>query len=170
MKAELMRLRTELKRAVQVTMEGEVSASVAHELNQPLGAILNNAQAATRLLNSETPPLKEVRAALDDIVADDTRAAEIVRSVRELFRSGPRHRANIEVSAIFTEIDRLACSNARQAGASLKTEIVTPLPLIRGDKTQLIQGILNLVLNAFDAVSYNHDTPAEVVLHACGRT
>jgi len=169
-KSELMQLRNDLKWAARAETNAKISASIAHELNQPLGTILNNAQAARRLLNSENPRLQEVRTALDDIITDDKRAADLVRNVRNLFRPGDRPDTILEVPTLFTEVERLTHSNARAKQASLEIEISRPLASIRGDQTQLIQAILNLVLNALDAVSQNRNRPAEVVLHACGRT
>ncbi len=165
--AEIRRLSEELRQVSQVVTMGELTASLAHELNQPLGAILNNARAARRLLASKTPDLTEVDAALDDIIRDDARAVEIVRDVRAMFQRGEAKTSSVDVKELLLDVKRIVSGDARMKNISLMIELPDFLPLVRGDKTHLTQAVLNLTLNAFDSVCES-DGPREVALRAGG--
>jgi C4-dicarboxylate-specific signal transduction histidine kinase len=111
--AEIYRLSEELRRASQVMTMGELTASLAHELNQPLGAILNNAKAARRLLAAQIADLIEIDAALDDTIRDDARAVDIVRNVRATFQRGEAKMAPVDVRQLLLEVARIANGDAR---------------------------------------------------------
>src|ERR1700735_2801587 len=104
--AEIRRLSEELRKASQVVTMGELTASLAHELNQPLGAILNNARALRRLLASKSPDLTEIDGAVNDIIRDDARAVEIVRNVRAMFRRGEAKMSSVDVKELLVEVNR----------------------------------------------------------------
>jgi signal transduction histidine kinase len=163
--AEMHRLSEELRKASQVVTMGELSASLAHELNQPLTAIRNNSQAALELLTAKSPDLKEVALALEDIVRDDARAAETIRSVRALFQRGETKIASVDVKELLLDVNRIVSADARMKNISLSLEVPDSLPGVRGDRTHLTQAVLNLVLNAFDSVC-DTDGPREVGLLA----
>lgn len=162
---EIRRLSEELRQVSQVVTMGELTASLAHELNQPLGAILSNARAARRLLASRIPDLTEVDSALDDIIRDDARAVEIVRDVRAMFQRGQARTSSVDVKELLLDVNRIVSADARMKNISLMTEIPDSLRPVRGDKTHLTQAVLNLVLNAFDSVCET-DGPREVRLLA----
>src|SRR5271165_5172128 len=131
--AKIRNLAEELRQVSQaVTME-QLTASLAHELNQPLGAILNNASAARRLLAAETPDLTEVDNALDDIIHDNARAVEIVRNVRAMFQRGEAKTSSVDVKELLLGVNRIVRSEARIKDISLSMEVPDSLPLVRGD-------------------------------------
>jgi signal transduction histidine kinase len=166
--AKIRLLSEELRQVSQVVTMGELTASLAHELNQPLGAILNNASAARRLLASKTPDLAEIDGALDDIIRDDSRAVETVRNVRAMFQRGEAKTASVDIKELLLDVNRIVSADARMKNISLLMQVPDSLPLVRGDKTHLMQAVLNLVLNAFDSVCES-DGPREVGLLAGGK-
>src|SRR5271163_1193921 len=163
--AEIRRLSEELRHVSQVVTMGELTASLAHELNQPLAAIRNNSQAALHLLAAKSPDLMEVVHALEDIVRDNTRAADTVRSVRALFQRGETKMSAVDVKEILLDVNRIVRPDAKMKNISMSINAPDSLPLARGNKTHLTQAVLNLVLNAFDSVCETHG-PREVGLLA----
>jgi signal transduction histidine kinase len=121
--AEIRRLSEELRQAAQVMTMGELTASLAHELNQPLGAIFNNAKAARRLLAAKRPDLAEIDAALDDIVRDDARAVDIVKNVRAMFQRGEAKMASVDVSQLLHDVARIVNTDARMKEISWSLEL-----------------------------------------------
>jgi signal transduction histidine kinase len=163
--AEIHRLSEELRQVSQVVTMGELTASLAHELNQPLGAILNNARALRRLLASKTLDLSEIESAVDDIISDDARAVETIRNVRAMFQRGAAKTSSVDVKELLLDVNRIVGTDARTKNIRLMTEIPDSLPLVVGDKGHLMQAVLNLVLNAFDSVC-DGDGPREVGMRA----
>jgi signal transduction histidine kinase len=163
--AEIRRLSEELRRASQVMTMGELTASLAHELNQPLGAILNNAKAARRLLGAKTPDVAEVEAALDDIIRDDARAVDIIKSVRALFQRSEEKVETVDIRQLLLDVAGIVGSDARTKEISWSVEVPDVVPLVRGHKTHLTQAVLNLVVNAFESVC-DDEGPREVILCA----
>ena len=149
---ETRRLRQEMAHISRVTTVGVLTASLAHELNQPLTAILNNAQVAQRFLDADVLNVAELREILTDIVADDKRAADMIRRLRFLLKKGELDYVSLDVNDLVTEVARLARSDAALRHISLRLETARGLPRVRGDRVQLQQVVLNLVLNALDAM------------------
>jgi signal transduction histidine kinase len=163
--AEIRRLSEELRQTSQVMAMGELTASLAHELNQPLGAILNNAKAVRRLLTAKTPDLAEINEALEDIIRDDGRAVDIVKNVRAMFRRGEGKMSAVNVQELLLDVARIVSADARTKRISWSTELPDSPALVRGDHTHLTQAVLNLVMNAFDSVCDN-EGPRKVTLLA----
>ena len=138
-------------------MLGQLSGSIAHELNQPLTAILSNAQAALRFLKAESPDLGELREILGDIVSNDIRAGDIIRRLRALFERGEAKMEPLDINEIIREVLRLLHSDLVSRNVGVATDLEFGLPAIRGDRVQLQQLLLNLALNACEAMT---DTPA----------
>jgi C4-dicarboxylate-specific signal transduction histidine kinase len=151
--AETRRALGELAHRDRVAAVGELASSLAHELNQPLAAILANAQAARRWLATGAPSLAEVREVLDDIIADDQRAAEVIRRMRDLLRKGEPRRDVVDVNEVVRETTRLVRNDAMLRAASITVETAPELPTIRGDAVQLQQVLLNLLVNGLHAVT-----------------
>ncbi|VWC69444.1 two-component regulatory system, sensor kinase protein [Burkholderia lata] len=149
---ELHRNRQELAHLTRVSALGELAGSLAHELNQPLTAILSNAQAAQRFIDADPIDLSEVRETLNDIVADNCRAGEIIGRIRALVRKGDVDLQLLDIGGVVRDVVVLVHSDAVLRGIRTALDIDDALPVVRGDKVQLQQVVLNLLLNAFDAV------------------
>lgn len=149
---EMQRLRQELAHIGRVSAMGELTASLAHELNQPLTAILNNARVAQGFLAAQVVDAGEMREILNDIVADDKRAADVIRRLRLLLKKGDLDYVWLELNEIVTEVARLVMSDAAIRNVSMRLDLAPDLPRVRGDRVQLQQVVLNLVLNGLDAM------------------
>jgi PAS domain-containing protein len=154
---EAGRLREDLAHLTRVSTLGELAASLAHELNQPLTAILANVQAAQMLMKRPSPDLDEVREILSEVVTDDKRAGEVIRRLGSLFKKGKGERLPLDVNELIGEVLRLLRHDIVLRGASLRTDLGTDLPLVEGDRIQLQQVVLNLAVNGLDAM---RDQPA----------
>lgn len=149
---EARRLRDELAHVARVSTLSELSGSLAHELNQPLGAILRNAEAAEILLQSPTPDLAELRAIVADIRADDQRAAAIIERTRAMLKGKTLELQSVSLPALARDVLALARADAGTRRVTLEFAVPEGLPPVRGDRVQLSQVLLNLVVNAMDAV------------------
>ncbi|SEB15786.1 sensor histidine kinase [Paraburkholderia sartisoli] len=150
---ELHRNRQELAHLTRVSTMGQLASSLAHELNQPLTAILSNVQAAQRFMAADPIDLDEVREILNDIVQDDYRASEVIRRIRAVVRKGDLEVAPLHLACEIRDVVVLMRSDAIVRGMRVVLDIDGDLPPVRGDKVQLQQVILNLLLNAFDAMN-----------------
>jgi PAS domain S-box-containing protein len=142
----------ELAHANRVTTMGELSASIAHEVNQPIAATVTNAQAALRWLRAQPPDLDEVRASLSRIVEDGKRAGNVISGIRALINKVPPRKERFDLNEAILEMIMLTRSEVFKHGILLRTELAPGLPGVDGDRTQLQQVILNLVLNAVEAM------------------
>ena len=150
---ELQRQRDELAHVTRVATLGEMSASMVHELNQPLAAILNNARAAELFLERDPPELQEAREALQDIVSDDLRAGEVIRRLRAYVVKGDIKSEPIQVNELVNDVLSLVRNDADLHKLKIKTELAPELPEVQGDPVQLQQVLMNLVLNGGQAMS-----------------
>ncbi|WP_437627224.1 hybrid sensor histidine kinase/response regulator [Sorangium sp. So ce1151] len=150
---KVQKAQDELAHLNRVSAMSELAASLAHELSQPLAAILSNAQAAERLLAHAPPDIAEARAALADIMADDRRAGQVIQRMRAMLRKGELSVAALDLDALIREVVRLMTSAALLAGTTVRIELAPGLPRVRGDGIQLQQVLLNLLVNALDAVA-----------------
>jgi C4-dicarboxylate-specific signal transduction histidine kinase len=141
-----------LAHASRVATLGEISASIAHEVNQPLAAIVANGQACLRFLGRQTPDLNYVRGAIEWIVKDGNRAGEVIRRVRGLMKKADIQKAELGVNEIVREVAALLQRELVAQNVTLRFELASDMPPIVGDRIQLQQVIINLVVNAVDAM------------------
>src|SRR5271167_113827 len=147
--------RDELVHLARITTLNEFSNSLAHELNQPLAIILTNAQAAQRLLAQSPPDLAEARDILTDIVSEDQRAGEVIRRLRSLLKHGQSQLLPLSVNTIVEDALRIAHSELIGRGITVHTALAESIPKVAGDRIQLQQVLLNLILNACEAMAAN---------------
>ena len=151
--AETALQRVEIEHLMRVSVLGELSGSIAHEINQPLTAILSNAQAALHLLARNSPDLAEVRDALQDIVHEDNRAGEVIHRLRSLLKKGERKMEYVNINDLVRSTVSLLHSELIGRDISLRLDLDQAPFLARGDSVQLQQVLLNLVMNAMDAMA-----------------
>ena len=149
---EAARQRNEMAHLSRVTMLGELSGSIAHELNLPLSAILCNAQAAQRILANGYADLAEVREILNDIVSEDKRAGEVIRHLRLWLKKGEVHQHSLRINEVVQDVLKLIRSDLVNQKVTVDCELARNLPTVTGDPVQLQQVLLNLVVNACDAM------------------
>jgi C4-dicarboxylate-specific signal transduction histidine kinase len=145
--------RSALRHMTRVSMLGQLSASIAHQLNQPLAAILGNAEAARKMLARETIDVVELREICDDIVADDNRAAEVIRRLGALYRRGDVKTEPFDLNELIRETLELLRAEMLIRHVTPRADLAPALPVVDGGRVQLQQVLLNLVLNAADAMS-----------------
>jgi PAS domain S-box-containing protein len=162
--AHLRDTQMELAHANRVTTTGQLAASIAHEVSQPISAALTNANAARRWLSAEPLDLEEVRQALDRIIRDGGRASDIIARIRALVRKAPPLNDQLDINETILEVIALTRSELRRSGTSLQTQLAEGVPLISGDRVQLQQVMLNLILNAVEAMSGSSTTVRELLI------
>jgi C4-dicarboxylate-specific signal transduction histidine kinase len=150
---ERERLQLELAHANRVMTMGQLTASIAHEVNQPIAAIVTNAQAALRWLGRQPPDLGEVRESLDYIVRDGNRAGDVITRIRALIKKAPARKDSLDINEAVREVIVLTRGEAAKNGVSLQTQFASGLPPVQGDRVQLQQVLLNLIVNAIEAMS-----------------
>jgi predicted ATPase/signal transduction histidine kinase/GAF domain-containing protein len=163
---ELHETQGELAHAMRVTSLGELTASIAHEVNQPLGAVMFNAEATLSWLDGGSPNIEEARAALRRIVRDGTRAGEVIRRIRALANKTDTKMAPLDLNEVLSEALTFVQHELLSSRVALRVEQTRTLPLILGDKVQLQQVVLNLVVNAIEAMQSITDRPRELVLRS----
>jgi signal transduction histidine kinase len=151
--AEAALQRQEVAHLMRVSTLGELSGAIAHEINQPLTAILSNAQAALELLAGKSPDLAEVRDVLQDIVHEDNRAGEVIQRLRNLLRKGERKFEPVDVNDLVNSTIALLHSELIGRNIEVRLDLADTLPATSGDPVQLQQVLLNLIMNAMDAMA-----------------
>jgi signal transduction histidine kinase len=151
MEVEKRDMRREIEHAGRVTAMGEVAAGLAHELRQPLTAIMSNAQAAKRFLTSDNPDMDEVREIIDDIIADNQRAADVMSRLRDFMKKNEMERGPVDVREVIEDVVALLRSDFVLKNIELKLEF-DEVPKIVADRVQLQQVLLNLIMNASESM------------------
>src|SRR5712675_3156264 len=149
----LREAQTELAHVNRVTTMGQLAASIAHEVNQPIAGVVTNADAALRWLGHRPPDLEKVQYSLDEIIKDGNRAGDVIGRIRALIKNVPPRKDRLEINEAILEIIALTHGEAVKNSVSLQTQLAAGLPLIQGDRVQLQQVILNLIVNAVEAMS-----------------
>jgi signal transduction histidine kinase len=147
----------ELTRVARLTTLGTMAASIAHEINQPLAAIVAHGNAAQRWLSSAHPDLDEARASLKSIINDGHRASQVIGSVRAMFQKGQREKAECPLNDVIEDAFRLVHSELRKQEVSVRTELLAELPHVVADRVQLLQVFMNLTRNALEAMEAVRD-------------
>ena len=155
-------MQMELAHANRVATMGQLTASIAHEVTQPIAATVINAQTALRWLGSSH--LDEVQQALTRIVDDGVRAAEVINRVRALMKKAPPRKDRLEINGVILEIIELTHGEAVKHGVSVLTELADLLPAVEGDRIQLQQVLLNLIVNALEAMGAANEGPKELLV------
>jgi PAS domain S-box-containing protein len=148
----LREAQAELAHVTRVATLGELATSIAHEINQPLAGVVTNGQACLRWLGREVPDLAEARAAVERIIRDGNRAGEVIARIRALVRKAAPQKTRLAINDVIAEVIALADSELRRHGVALHTDLAADLPLVLGDRIQLQQVLLNLLLNGMEAL------------------
>jgi PAS domain S-box-containing protein len=154
----------ELAHANRVTTMGQLTGSIAHEVNQPIAATVASAQAALRWLARQSPDLDKVRQLLTQIVKNSTRAGEVIQRIRELIKKAPPRQDLLEINEPIREVIGLTRAEAMKNRVSIRTDLADGLPPVRGDRVQLQQVMLNLILNAIEALSSVSDGARDILI------
>jgi len=162
--AELRRTNAELARVSRVMALSALTASIAHEVNQPLAGIVANAATCLRMLAVDPPNLDGARATAQRLVRDGDRAAAVVQHLRALFANKPPTLGALDLNDASAEVLALSSTELQAADVSVRSELAAGLPPVRGDRVQLQQVILNLVLNAADAMRGIDNRPRELTI------
>ncbi len=149
----LREAQTELAHVNRVTTMGQLAASIAHEVNQPIAGVVTNADAALRWLGHRPPDLEKVQYSLDEIIKDGNRAGDVIGRIRALVNKVPPRKDCLEINEAILEVIALTHGEAVKNSVSLQTQLAAGLLLIQGDRVQLQQVILNLIVNAVEAMS-----------------
>ena len=162
----LQKAMSELAHMARVTTMGELAASIAHEINQPLAAIVNNANASSRLLATEPPDLDEVRLAVAEIAEAGTRAGEIISRVRTFLKKVVPAKTQVDINQVIREVLALTPSQLEKHNISVRTELLPGLAPVQGDRIQLQQVLLNLIMNGVEAMTSVSDRSRVLVLRS----
>jgi PAS domain S-box-containing protein len=157
--AALQEAQLELARAARLTTMGELAASIAHEINQPLAAVVTNGSASLRWLARDVPNLEEAKEALTRVIKDANRASEVIARIRALFKNDKPEYVGVDINGAIRDVLTLTNGTLQSRNVFVRTHLLEGLPLIKGDRIQLQQVIMNLIINGADAMSSVTDRP-----------
>jgi PAS domain S-box-containing protein len=163
---ELHQARADLAHVTRVTTLGELTASIAHEVNQPIAAVITNADAGLRWLAAQPPDLEEARQALGRIINGGNRAGEVIDRIRALVKKAPPRKDRLDINEIILEVIALTRSEVHSNRVALQAQLLSDLAPISGDRIQLQQVLLNLIINAIEAMSRVSEGPREVLVRS----
>jgi len=161
---ELQRMQAELAHVTRVMTLGELTSSIAHEVNQPLAAIVTNAESCLRWLDRETPEIDEARSASERIVRDAQRATEVIGRIRDLARYSDPEKSPLDINETIRETVPLLQRELLRQRVSLRLELASTLPKVLGDRVQLQQVIINLMVNGVEAIANATELPRELMI------
>jgi NO-binding membrane sensor protein with MHYT domain len=162
----LQKAQAELAHVSRVMTLGELMASISHEVNQPLAAIVTNGQVCLRLLALETPRVDEMRAAIERIVKDANRASEVIQRIRALAKRSEPQMVSLDINDVIGEAILLVQREVLSHGVSLRTELASGMPPVLGDRVQLQQVVINLLMNGVEAMTPIMDRPRELLIRS----
>ena len=163
---EMLRLRQDIAHVGRVSVMGQLASALAHEINQPLGAILRNAEAASLFMQDPSPDLAEITAILEDIRKDDQRAGAVIDRMRSLLRRQEVAMTELDLSQVLGDVAMLVRQDAAARHVAMHLEVAPNLPPVHGDRVQIQQVLLNLILNAMDALRSDGDRQGTVAVTA----
>jgi PAS domain S-box-containing protein len=166
---KLHKAQAELAHVTRVTTMGELVASIAHEVNQPLAAIISNGSACLRWLMGDAPNLEEARETARRVIRDGNRASEVINRIRALVRKTASDKVQLDINQAVQEVVDLTEHEAVRKGVALLTELASDLPFVLGDRVQLQQVILNLIMNGVEAMASVADRPRELLIRSSQR-
>ncbi len=155
---------TQLSRATRIATVGEFAAAIAHEINQPLAAVVMNGHACLRWLSAQPPGLAKAQEAAERIVRDGTEAGEVVRRIRALFKRAPFETAELNLNEVIAEVLHLLTGETAKRRVGVETELADDLPAVIGDRVQLQQLVFNLLLNGIEAMDSIPDRPKKLFI------
>ncbi|WP_442580880.1 PAS domain-containing sensor histidine kinase [Mesorhizobium sp. ASY16-5R] len=159
--------RDKLSRASQIASLAELSASIAHEVNQPLAAVVTNSHALRRWLSADPPNIEQALATAERIVRNSMTAAEVVRRIRTLFKQKASTRTHVDLNEVIAEVHQLMIDTVKSEGVLLEVLADTALPHVLADRVQMQQVLVNLIRNGIDAMKANTDAPKSLVVRSC---
>jgi signal transduction histidine kinase len=162
----LRTIQARLSRATRFATVAELAASIAHEVSQPLSAVVANGQACIQWLSAEPPNVAHAQAAAERIIRDGNDAAEVVRHIRALFRKTALEKADLDINDVIDEVLRLIRKETVEKGIAIETDLEKRLPAVSGDRVQLQQVIFNLLLNGIEAMETVVDAPRKLFVRS----
>jgi C4-dicarboxylate-specific signal transduction histidine kinase len=164
---KLQKAQAELAHVTRVTTLGELTASIAHEVNQPLAGVVTNAEASLRWLDRERPNLDAARQSVEWIIDDGNRASEVIRRVRALANKTETEKMPLDLNDVVREVIELVQRELINHQVSLRLELTPAKRMILGDRVQLQQVVINLVMNGIEAMELVRDRPRELAIRSC---